>query len=244
MSTRLTLESYAAQKARWPAEGKHILAQHDADTVVVYQAYRPSIGAAAAADGRLGGGGFSMSRMSWIKPNFLWMMFRSGWGTKAEQEVTLAIRLTRAGFEEILAGAVASTFGASGYATEPEWQQALQRSSVRLQWDPDHGPGGDPLARRAIQLGLRGESLRRFVDEWTVDIEDISALVTEQRELRGERARLMTPRETVYSPAPAVAARLGLDAAQGGDGGEEVGDAACRESGFGSRSGFPGRRTT
>jgi hypothetical protein len=84
---------------------------------------------------------------------------------------------------------------------------------VRLQWDPDHGPGGDPVARRAIQLGVRGESLRRFVDEWTVDIEDVSALVAEQRELRGERARLMTPRETVYAPTPAVAARLGLDAA-------------------------------
>lgn len=212
MSTRLTLESYAAQEARWPAQGKHILAQHDADTVVVYQAYRSSIGAAAAADGRLGGGGFSMSRMSWIKPNFLWMMFRSGWGTKPEQEVTLAVRLTRAGFEEILAGAVASSFGASGFATEPEWQTALQRSSVRLQWDPDHGPGGDPVTRRAIQLGLRGESLRRFVEEWTVDIEDVSALVAEQRELRDDRARLTTPRETVYAPAPATAARLGLSA--------------------------------
>ena len=36
------------------------------------------------------GGAFSLDRMSWIKPNFLWMMFRSGWGTKEGQEVTLA----------------------------------------------------------------------------------------------------------------------------------------------------------
>jgi len=28
---------------------------------------------------------------------------------------------------------------------------------VRLQWDPDHSPKGEKLARRAIQLGLKGK---------------------------------------------------------------------------------------
>ncbi|MBQ1688320.1 MAG: DUF4291 family protein [Lachnospiraceae bacterium] len=28
------------------------------------------------------GSHFSMNRMSWIKPSFLWMMYRCGWGTK------------------------------------------------------------------------------------------------------------------------------------------------------------------
>jgi hypothetical protein len=36
--------------------------------------------------------------MSWIKPNFLWVMYRSGWGTKAGQELTLALRLRRSFF--------------------------------------------------------------------------------------------------------------------------------------------------
>ena len=66
--------------------GRHVLAQYDAETVVVYQAYRPSIGAFAATHGYFGGG-FSPSRMSWIKPNFLWMMYRCGWATKEGQEV-------------------------------------------------------------------------------------------------------------------------------------------------------------
>ena len=211
MTSRLTLESYAAQAARWPAEGRHILAQHDADTVVVYQAYRPSIGAAAVADGRLGGGGFSLSRMSWIKTNFLWMMFRSGWGTKADQEVTLAIRLKREGFEAILASAVASKFHPEQFATEQDWERAVKTSDVRLQWDPDHNPSGNPVTRRAVQLGLRGAALQRFVAEWTVDLEDISAFVAEQREQRD--SRLVTPRETVYVPQPAGAARLGVDPA-------------------------------
>ncbi len=212
MEMPLDHEAYDAQRARWPASGQHILAQHDADTVVVYQAYRPSIGAAAVADGRLGGGGFGMGRMSWIKPNFLWMMFRSGWGTKPDQEVTLALRITRAGFEEILAAAVPSGFKPGQFESREAWEAAVRGSDVRLQWDPDHGPTGEACERRAIQLGLRGAALRRLVEEWTVGVEDLSAFVAEQRELRHDRARLITPRETVYTPAPAVAARLGLAA--------------------------------
>jgi hypothetical protein len=65
--TALTLERYRDQQARWPAEGRHILAQHDETSVVVYQAYRPAIGHYAARHGRFGGE-FSLDRMSWIKP--------------------------------------------------------------------------------------------------------------------------------------------------------------------------------
>lgn len=66
----LISESYFAQLARWPREGRHILAQYDDDSVIVYQAYRPAIGHYVARHGYLGGE-FSFSRMSWIKPNFL-----------------------------------------------------------------------------------------------------------------------------------------------------------------------------
>jgi len=86
------------------------------------------------------------------------MMFRSGWGTKKDQEVTLAIRVRRAGFDEILASAVASSFGASGFASEEAWRRALDASDVRVQWDPDHDPAGRPVERRAIQIGLAGKT--------------------------------------------------------------------------------------
>lgn len=84
---RLLTEPYLEQVQRWPTSGRHILAQFDADTVVVYQAYQPALGHFAAEHGYFGGG-FSLDRMSWVKPNFLWMMFRCGWGTKENQEVT------------------------------------------------------------------------------------------------------------------------------------------------------------
>ena len=128
----LALEPYASQLARWPATGKHILAQFDAESIVVYQAYPEEIGRFAAAQGRLGGPAFSFERMSWIKPNFLWMMYRSGWGTKPAQEVILAIRIARIGFDHILELAVPSSFGAGAYATHDDWQVVVMVSVVRL----------------------------------------------------------------------------------------------------------------
>src|SRR3954453_4563777 len=104
---RLQTEPHLEQRRRWPASGRHILAQFDDESVVVYQAYRPDIGHFAARHGYFGGG-FSMGRMTWMKPNFLSMMYSSCWGTKGGYEVTLAARLKRDVFDEILRSAVHS----------------------------------------------------------------------------------------------------------------------------------------
>ena len=208
----LVTEPYKDQVAAWPKEGRHILAQFDDHTIIVYQAYRTDIGRFAAGNGALGGD-FSYSRMSWIKPNFLWMMYRSGWGTKENQEVTLALRLRRAFFDILLSEAVPSSWDRSQFATQDDWSRAVGRSSVRLQWDPDHHPSGAKLERRAIQLGLRGEVLRAFGRRELVEVIDLSEFVAEQRLglSSGGESALTTPRERVYCPADrAVAARLRL----------------------------------
>src|SRR5215510_2443427 len=148
-SMSLETELYVDQVARWPSEGKHILAHHDAETIIVYQAYRPSIGAYTLKHGVFGGE-FSYARMSWIKPNFLWMMFRSGWGTKEGQEIILGLRLRRRFFDSLLARAVTSSWNPSGQVVHDKWKAAIASSDVRLQWDPDHDPHGKALSRRAI----------------------------------------------------------------------------------------------
>jgi len=209
----LSTELYLDQRTRWPENGKHILAQHDAETIVVYQAYRRSIGD-YAIEHRAFGGDFSYARMSWIKPNFLWMMYRSGWGTKEGQEATLGLRLRRQFFDSILAQAVASSFDQLGHSTHGAWQAAIATSDVRLQWDPDHDPQGKPLARRAIQLGLRGAVLAEFGKRELVDVIDMREFVAAQRERlsRGGIAELSTPVEHVYRPSdPSIVRRLGLD---------------------------------
>jgi hypothetical protein len=211
---KLLTERYLEQRPRWPSSGRPILAQFDAESVVVYQAYRPEIGHFAAEHGYFGGA-FNFDRMSWIKPNFLWMMFRSGWGTKPDQEVTLAVWLKRSAFDAILQEAVHSTFVPEVYGSEAEWKRAVAGSSVRLQWDPDHDPSGAKVERRALQLGLRGEMLARYAREWIVRIEDISPFVAEQRGHAQPTAydQLALPREEVYPVADAeTAARLGVGA--------------------------------
>lgn len=208
----LQLQPYLEQVGGWPRAGRHILAQFDTNSIWVYQAYRPAIADYAVAHQRFGGE-FSFSRTSWIKPNFLWMMYRCGWATKVDQERVLAIRLRRSFFDELLSSAVASTFNASGHASREAWQAAVAGSSVRLQWDPDHDPRGHAQERRALQLGLRGEVLRRFGTAELLGIADITPLVIEQRaHCQDGFEGLQTPREQVYDPGPPVARALRLDA--------------------------------
>ena len=204
---KLQTELYETQTARWPGEGQHILANYDDDTIVVYQAYRPSIGRFAIENGYLGGPEFSLSRMSWIKPNFLWMMYRSGWGTKEGQEVTLGLRISRKFFDEILERAVASSFDPESNESRENWQAAVQSSDVRLQWDPDHSPSGAKLARRAVQLGLRGELLQSFAKAELLEVIDLSEFVASQREnaVGPNFSELITPAESIYLPRSGAA---------------------------------------
>ena len=209
----LPIERYAEQVARWPSEGRHILAHYDAETIIVYQAYRPMIGRYAIDHGKFGGD-FSYSRMSWIKPNFLWMMYRSGWGTKQGQEVTLGLRLCRQFFEEVLACAVASSLGQSNFTNHDDWKAALESSEVRLQWDPDHDPHGQAVSRRAVQLGLRGMVLETFGKHNLLEVIDMTNFVKAQRERlsRSGASQVSTPVERVFVPTDeAIAQRLKLD---------------------------------
>jgi Domain of unknown function (DUF4291) len=209
---RLITTSYTEQQTRLPKIGRYILAQFDEEGVIVYQAYRPAIGNFAATHGYLGGDHFSMNRMSWIKPNFLWMMYRSGWGQKEGQEVVLAIKINREAFDTILAHAICSKHNPDLYPTEKDWKRAVINSNVRLQWDPDHSPTGGKLARKAIQLGLRGDVLALYAREWIIWVEDISAFVREQYQNLGDFNKLIVPSETIYPVTDAkVATQLALD---------------------------------
>ena len=205
---------YLEQRRTWPAHGRHILAQYDDDTVVVYQAYAPAIADWAVQNQRFGGP-WSFSRMSWIKPNFLWMMYRCGWATKPKQERVLAVRITRVGFDTILSRAVESSYRPELHGPDRDaWSRAGKRADVRMQWDPDHAPNGAKEERRAIQLGLRGGTLRAFAEEWVVAIEDVTERVhTEDARRRSEGlTALTTPRERIYPVRDAeVRRRIRLD---------------------------------
>jgi len=210
----LLLERWDFQQTQIPRQGQHILAQQPGELIIVYQAYKPSIAQWSVQHQQLGGADFSYRRMSWIKPNFLWMMFRCGWASKENQERVLAFWLAKKDFETILEAAVHTSFDASSYATHADWKAELDRKPVRLQWDPDHDPFGKPCARRAVQLGLKDELLEQFGKQFVQRIEDVTELVHAQKSAldAGGTSALQVPAERVFAPASAaLCKRINLD---------------------------------
>lgn len=98
------------------------MAHYNQKTIRVYQAYNNKIANEALRLGTFGKS-FSLDRMTWIKPSFLWMMYRCGWATKIGQERVLAIDILREGFDEILSNAVLSTYDSNIYSSYDDWKK-------------------------------------------------------------------------------------------------------------------------
>lgn len=188
-----------------------IRARHTADTVTVYQAYHPQIGGPAARHGRFPAA-WKRDRMTWIKPSFLWMMYRCGWGTKEGQETVLAVEMTREGLEWALRRACLSHYVPGLHGDQVAWKRQLKRSTARVQWDPERDLHLNPLPYRSLQLGLSGEAAVRYADEWIVGIEDVTPLV---RQVHGhvragelDHAAALLPGERPYPLAEDVLTHL------------------------------------
>jgi hypothetical protein len=210
---RIKIENYTDAKMAIPSTGQYVIAHQTDDEMVVYQAYKPSIAAYAVRHQFFGGSEYGYGRMSWIKPNFLWMMYRCGWASKLNQERVLALWIKKSTFENILDQAVLSSFNNNYYSDQESWRRQLQEQNVRLQWDPDHDPYGARLARRAIQLGLKGEMLERFGKEQLLDVEDITEFVLEQKKHVDARRldRLQVPIERVWNiPRIQLGVKIGI----------------------------------
>ncbi len=181
-----------------------IRAVYDDETITVYQAYSPAIALPALAAQRFVPP-FKRDRMTWVKPSFLWMMYRSGWATKEGQEHVLAVRLRRPGFDAALAGACLSHYSPGVHTDRAAWSRELRTSPVRVQWDPERSLHLQPLEHRSLQLGLSGDAVHHYVDDWTVDIRDVTGLAHRIHALVGDHAldeaRALLPAERVYHPA-------------------------------------------
>ncbi|MGW4374983.1 DUF4291 domain-containing protein [Streptomyces albidoflavus] len=187
-----------------PHPTHQIRARQTPTTLTVYQAYPPSIALPAARDHRFPPV-WKRDRMTWIKPSFLWMMYRSGWARKEGQERVLAIEISRAGFDWALAHACLSAYHPGVHADRDAWRAALRGSPARVQWDPERDWRLQPLPYRALQLGLSGEAVRRYAEEWLVSVSDVTGLAhaVHARVREGDEAgaRELLPEEVPYVPA-------------------------------------------
>ena len=182
---------------------KEIRAVYDDDIIRVYQAYSPVIADEAVKKGTFGVH-FKMGRMTWIKPSFLWMMFRCGWATKKDQERVLAIDIHRRDFDNAIQRSVLSSYKAETGLKYEQWQEMVKTSDVRVQWDPEKDIYGNDLSYRSIQIGLRGNAVYEYVNSWIVNIEDITDHVKKLDKMRQEGSDIngLLPEERVYPLKP------------------------------------------
>ena len=154
---------------------KIIYADYDEEGVFVYQAFKPKIVAVAVELNKFGKG-FGVDRISWIKPSLGWMLRRSKYATKHRMDAIARIKLSHKSWLEILQQSIPTHFDEERYSNENEWQSALKNSDVIHQWDPERSLKGERLDRQAIQIGLRGDVLKKYKDEYVIGVEDITEL--------------------------------------------------------------------
>lgn len=188
-----------------------IRALHTESTLTVYQAYAPEIGEPAARTGRFPDA-WKRDRMTWVKPSFTWMMYRCGWATKEGQQTVLAVEITREGFEWALRNACLSHYAHGVHPDQASWKRELKRAPTRVQWDPERDLHLNPLPHRSLQLGLAGDAARRYADEWTVSITDVTeqatAIHTLVRENDLATAESLLPAERPYPAGDELLAHL------------------------------------
>lgn len=193
---------------------RQIRADYDRDTIVVYQAYNDAIADAALAAGRFTAP-FSFQRMTWIKPSYLWLMERSGWGTKSNQTRILAVQIARSGWDAALRQGVLTSYHSGIHHLQDEWRQQFQQAIVHVQWDPERSLRGKKLEHRSIQVGVGRHLITEFAETWTREIIDLTPLTAKLRQFRQQgdydKAKRLLPRESVYPVDQATADQLGIE---------------------------------
>lgn len=168
---------------------RQIRAQYDSTTITVYQAYSVEIASAAVQHQKLNASSsFGPTRMTWIKPSWAWMLYRSGYSYKdARQERILALILTHSAFLSLLRKAVVANHVGNETVVDAKERKADRAKPVRVmvQWDPERSLRIGKLDYRSIQIGIPGTLVDELV-EGTVEIEDVTSKARELKKLLDE----------------------------------------------------------
>jgi len=191
---------------------RQVRAVFSESAITVYQAYPVQIAERAVAAGTFVAP-FKVDRMTWVKPSFLWMMYRSGWARKEGQERVLAVEISRDGFEWALSRAALSHYEPGTYDSRECWAAVRDASPVRVQWDPERSLTLAPLGHRAVQVGLSGEAVTRYLDQWISGITDVTSLARRVHAALAAgdtgAAVALLPAERPYPLPAAIRARIG-----------------------------------
>merc|ERR1712190_220714 len=127
----------------------------------------------------MGGPRFSKTRMTWVKPSFGWMLYRSGYGYKPGQTRVLKIKISHADLATLLERCHCVD---TNKATRSKRSDSANSGNGRVQWDPERdmmqAHGREPrelLQTRAIQIGLKGNLSALYVNS-AISIQDVTDL--------------------------------------------------------------------
>ncbi len=194
-------------------EYQEIRAGFDDDTITVYQAYGEQIALAAIKNQKFQKP-FSFNRMTWIKPSFLWMMARSNWGNKSNQEYILALKISRFYWERALEMGVLTHPDKNIYNSGDIWEEEFKKAKVHIQWDPERSIRNTKLEYRTIQVGISRHLIEEFNDTWIKEIIDYTPLVKKINHLRKngkiKEAKRLLPHEKNYPVSSEIKNRIGI----------------------------------
>jgi hypothetical protein len=187
-----------------------VRANYDHDTIVMYQAYSDLIADSALKNQKFVTP-FSFNRMTWIKPSFYWLMHRSHWGQKPNQQRILAVHIKRSGWEKAVSLGVLTSPENSIHGSARKWEEEFNKAKVHVQWDTERNQKGAALMYFSIQVGLSRHIISEYVEDWIVKIEDMTPLVHKLNRFRKEASKSFSkhlPLERIYPVSQELGAHL------------------------------------
>lgn len=187
-----------------------VRANYDHETIVMYQAYSDLIADSALKNQKFVAP-FSFNRMTWIKPSFFWLMHRSNWGQKPNQQRILAVHVKRSGWEKAISLGVLTSPENNIHGSGIKWEEKFKKAKVHVQWDTERSQKGAALMYFSIQVGLSRHIINEYVEDWIVKIEDMTPLVRKLDKLRKEGSKNFSkhlPSERKYPVSEELGAHL------------------------------------
>ncbi len=109
---------------------------------------------------------------------------------------------------------VLTSYEPSVHANPRAWRDEFERATVHVQWDPERSIRGADVGCNSIQIGIRRHLIGRYVDEWVLEIQDLTPSVRKIHALikagHVDKARKLLPSERPYPVNAEVARRLGM----------------------------------
>ena len=139
-------------------------------------------------------------------------MARSNWGTKSNQEYTLAIKINRIHWDYALSLGVLTHPDKQVYKSGLDWEQDFKQAKIHIQWDPERSIRNTKLEERTIQVGISRQLIEAYNKEWIHQITDYTPLVKKINKLRKEgkmkEAKRLLPKEKLYPISDSVKNRI------------------------------------